>query len=92
MSVANPSTMDLVITDKPKSFRNTTGVSTGISDFHKMVLTSMGTTFPNAVPKEIIYRDIKSLDKNAFKCDLKEKFKQTNSTTYALFEEIFEMF
>ena len=39
MSEANPSTIDLIITNKPKSFQNTTGVSTGISDFHKMVLT-----------------------------------------------------
>ena len=59
MSETNPSTIDLIITNKPKSFQNTIGVSTGISDFHKMVLTSMKTTFPKAVPKEIIYRDIK---------------------------------
>ena len=50
-----------------------------------MVLTSMETTFPKAVPKEIIYRDMKSLDKNAFKRDLKEKLKQTELTNYALF-------
>ena len=90
MSEANPSTIDLIITNKPKSFQNTIGVSTGISDFHKMVLTSMKTTFPKAVPKEFIYRDMKNFDKNAFKRDLKEKLKQTDSTNYALFEEIFE--
>ena len=72
MSEANPSTIDLIITNKPKSFQNTTGVSTGISDFHKMVLTSMKTTFSKAVPKETIYRDIKNLDRKAFKRDLKK--------------------
>ena len=62
----------------PKSFHNTTGVSTGISDFQKTVLTSMKATFPKAVPKEIFYRDMKIFDKNAFKHDLKEKLKQTD--------------
>ena len=41
----NPSTLDLIITNKPKSFQNTVGISTGLSDFHRMVLTSMKTTF-----------------------------------------------
>ena len=90
MSEANPSTIDLIITNKPKSFQNTTGVSTGISDFHKMVLTSMKTTFPKAVRKEIIYRDMKNFDENAFKRDLKEELKKPSLTNYALFEEIFE--
>ena len=90
MSETNPSTIDLIITNKPKSFQNTIGVSTGISDFHKMVLTSMKTTFPKAVPKEIVYRDMKNFDKKAFKRDLKENLKKADSTNYALFEEIFE--
>ena len=90
MSETNPSTIDLIITNKPKSFQNTIGVSTGISDFHKMVLTSMKTTFPKAVPKEIVYRDTKNFDKKAFKRDLKENLKKADSTNYALFEEIFE--
>ena len=55
-----------------------------------MVLTSIKTTFPKAVPKELIYRDMKNLDKNVFKRDLKKKkLKQTDSTNHALFEEIF---
>ena len=50
----------------------------------------MKTTFPTAALREIIYRDMKDHDKNAFKRDLKEKLKKTNTTNYALFEEIFE--
>ena len=53
MSKENPSTIDLVITNKPKSFQNTIGISTGLSDFHKMILTTMKTTFPKAAPKTI---------------------------------------
>ena len=53
-------------------------------------MTSIKTTFPTAALREIIYRDMKDHDKNAFKRDLKEKLKKTNTTNYALFEEIFE--
>ena len=61
MSKENPSTIDLVIINKPKSFQNTIGISTGLSDFHKMILTTMKITFPNAVPKSITYKDMKKL-------------------------------
>ena len=37
MSENNPSTIDLIITNKPKIFQNTIGVSIGISDFYKMI-------------------------------------------------------
>ena len=40
-SDTNPSAIDLIITNKPKSFQNTIGISMGLSDFHEMVLTSM---------------------------------------------------
>ena len=37
----NPSTIDLIIINQKSSFQNTIGVSTGLSDFHEMVITSM---------------------------------------------------
>ena len=46
----NPSPIDLIITNKHQSFQNTTSFSTGLSDFHKLVITSMKTTFPKVVP------------------------------------------
>ena len=103
MSETNPSTIDLIITNKPKSFQDTTGISTGILDSHKIlpvldhvwflyrpwlvkpVVTSMKKIFSKADLKEIIYRNMKNLDKNAFKCDLKEKLKQTDSTQIMYF-------
>ena len=34
----NPSSIDLILTNRPRSFQNTTILETGISDFHKMTL------------------------------------------------------
>ena len=88
-SVSNPSKIDLIITNKHRSFQNTIGVSTGLSDFHKMVMTSMKTTFQKASPKVIVYRDLKSFDKKAFKLELAQKLASTDSTSYLNFENTF---
>ena len=62
-SVENPSSIDLIITNKHQSFQNTTSFSTGLSDFHKLVVTSMKTTLPKVVQKTIIYRNMKSFER-----------------------------
>ena len=85
----NPSTIDLIITNHKSSFQNTIGVSTGLSDFHKMVITSMKTTFPKCPPKVKTYRDMKSFDKASFKEDLKAKL-QNIEKTYLNFETTFK--
>ena len=43
----NPRCIDLILTNRYRSFQNTTTVETGLSDFHKMVLT----VFENNLPK-----------------------------------------
>ena len=38
-SIDNPSCIDLFLTNSFQSFQKTTTVSTGLSDFHKMIVT-----------------------------------------------------
>ena len=56
-SINNPSCVDLFLTNSSKSYQNNIVISSGISDCHKMVVTAMKTTFPNVLPRKIIYRD-----------------------------------
>ena len=51
----NPSCIDLLLTNSPQSFQNTRTLATGLSDFHRMVVTVMKTTFPKAKPRMIYY-------------------------------------
>jgi hypothetical protein len=53
----NPSCIDLFLTNSATSFENTTTVSTGLSDFHKMITAVLKTTFPKAKPRMLLYRD-----------------------------------
>ena len=47
-------------------------ISTGLSDFHKMVLTVLKTTFRKNKACEIIYRGYSKFDSESFKKELKE--------------------
>ena len=55
----NASCIDLFLTSNTYSFQNTMAISTGLSDFHKMILTVLKSTFVKAAPKVIKYRDYK---------------------------------
>ena len=68
----NPSCIDLFLTNCGNSFQNTTTVSTGLSDFHKMTITILKTTFPKAKPKIIPYRDFSKYKENEFAEELKK--------------------
>ena len=40
-----PSCIDLILTNCPRSFQNGCAIETGLSDFHKLVVTVMRTTY-----------------------------------------------
>jgi exonuclease III len=85
----NPSCIDLFLTNTPLSFQHTATIATGLSDFHKMVVTVMKTTCPKAEPKIIYYRDYKKFDLDAFRKELRTELKNAAIAGYAHFELIF---
>ena len=85
----NPTCIDLYITNSYRSFMKTTTVSTGLSDFHKMTVTVMKSTFPKAEPKIVRYRDFAKYKKEDFGTDLKIKLECHPQLTYGAFENIF---
>ena len=61
-SVENRSSVDLFITNSPLSFQYTATITTGLSDFCKMVITVLKTVFSKLVPNKVIYRDFKNFN------------------------------
>ena len=88
-TIDNPSYIDLFLTNTPPSFQNTIAVETGLSDFHKMVVTVMKTTFPKAQPKIVYYRDYKNFDLPKFRAELRDELKKTENQGYLHFEVTF---
>ena len=83
----NPSCIDLIITNSPLSFQNTTTVVTGLSDFHKMVVTALKISINKCTPKIVTYRDYKKFDLGIFKTELRNSMQ--NIKDYNTFETIF---
>ena len=78
----NPSCIDLFITNSPNSFQNTSAITTGLSDFQKMVITVLKVTFTKSKPKVITYRDFQLFNEEKFKTDLKNSLRITNISSY----------
>ena len=70
-STKNPSCIDLILTNRPHNFQNSTVLETGLSDFHLLTVTVLKTTFRKRPPKIIRYRDYKNYSHFNFNYDLK---------------------
>ena len=62
----NPSCIDLILTNKPRSFQSTCVIETGLSDFHRMTVSVLKTHFRKLPPKFVTYRDFKKFENERF--------------------------
>ena len=86
-NIENPSCVDLFITNSYRSFQNTKVLSTGLSDFHKMVITVLKIKFKKLPPKMISYRCYRNFNEDRFRYDLKMCIEVC--TSYEAFESLF---
>ena len=70
----NPSCTDLFLTNRPRTFQCTATVETGISDFHKLVVTVLKTFYKKQRPKIAHYRNYKNFENDNFRQDLQKEF------------------
>ena len=55
--------IDIILTNKPRSFQKTQGFITGISDFHKLVVAVLRSYYKKLPAKNILYKILKGLKK-----------------------------
>ena len=68
-----PSCIDLILTNCSRSFQNSScAIETGLSDFHKLVVTVLKTTYKKSKPKIIPYRNYKSFNNDEFRNALQQ--------------------
>ena len=75
------STIDLILTNKPRSYQITNVTETGVSDCHKLILTFMKSYISRLKPKNVPYRSYKSFKEEKCLSDVKEadcSFKTSN--------------
>ena len=83
-----PSCIDLILTNKEKSFQNSNVYETGLSDFHKLTVTVLKMSYQKLKPIIISYRDYKHYNNQDFRDDLLGKI---NSSYPNLSEDEFEI-
>ena len=62
----NPSCVDLILTNNPKCFQSSSVVENGSSDFHRMTVTIMKTTFKKFESRIKHYRDFKNFQNGQY--------------------------
>lgn len=60
----------MILTNSPYKFQNISAIETGLSDFHKMVVTAMKRAFQKLKPKIVHYIDYKQFTKDEFRKNL----------------------
>ena len=87
----SPSCIDLFLTNCPKSFESTLTIETGLSDFHKLIVTVLKAKHENVPPKIIKYRDYKNFYSTRFFEKLQVKFTHLgmNSVDFGSFKKCF---
>ena len=69
----NPSCIDLILTNSPRSFQSSCAIETGLSDFHKMTVAVMKTSFQKLKPRIVSYRNYNSFDNEEYRDNLIEE-------------------
>ena len=66
----HPSLIDIILTNTPRSFKNSVAIDTGLNDHHKMIVTVLKCHFVRIQPKTIQYRECHQFSPDAFIADL----------------------
>ena len=64
------SSLDVFLTNHPKSFQHTFVIETALSDHHKFIGSYLRTKFTRLPAKNILYRDYKNFNENLFLSEL----------------------
>ena len=73
-----PSYVDLILTNKSRSFQNFCTFKTGLSDFHKMTLTVLKSSFAKQKPRILNYRNYKLFNNTLFRDQVLNKLINSN--------------
>ena len=81
------SSLDVFLTNHPRSFQNTCVIETALSDHHKLIGSFLKSKFHRLPPKNIHYRDYKKFDEKLFLeelalIDFDELFARENTDKY----------
>ena len=72
---SNQTSIDVTLTNRPRSFQKSGVITTGLSDCHKMILTFFRSYFSRLPPKNITYRSFRYFEAKDFLYELGTKLR-----------------
>ena len=89
-----PTFIHLILSNRPKSFQNSTIIETGLSDFHQLTVTVkklLKSYFRKIEFKKLIYRDFKKFSNQQFRTKLVKELSENNAdaSKFELFQTTF---
>ena len=87
----NPSSIDVMLTNRPISFQNSSAIETGLSDHHKLTVSVLKVFFKKIEPVKICYRSYKNFKALDFRKNLSNSLRNCNQDDmgYKKFHDIF---
>jgi len=90
----SPTSIDIILTNKPRSFMHTKSVVNGLSDHHSLIMPLFKAQISRLNPIHIIYKNFKDFDDEAFNLELDHSLKQIDfdqdSNDYNKFLSVFQ--
>ena len=87
---SNPSSIDVILTNKKSSFVDSMTIETGLSDHHKMTVTVLKQYFKKREPIVIHYRDFKSFNGLKVRNEIRERLEKCEILDVDIFKNIFD--
>ena len=84
-----PLCIDLLLTNIPKSFLKSQTLETGLSDFHKLMLTVLKIHYKKQKPLVAMYTDYKNFSNVSFQTELLSAMQSFNNIYFADFHSEF---
>ena len=87
----NPSCIDRILTNSPRSFQDSSVFETGLSDFHTLTTTVLKQYFPKPKPTVVNYRDYRNFQNDEIRAELDNEIlkHEINNIEYQHFLNIF---
>ena len=62
-SATSQPSSDVILTNSPRSFQKAAAITTGFNDYHKIIITTLWSSYTCELPRNIIYRNLKIMRK-----------------------------
>ena len=89
---SNQTSIDVILTNRPRRFQKSGVITTGVSDCHKMILTFFRSYFSRLPPKTITYRRFRYFETWDFLYELENKLRTKECNRGVKYDDLTNIF